>query len=107
MTGTTKTELLAKTELQLDGVLDIRRASELKERLHQAIEQSEAVEIDLCQVEKIDLCILQLFCSAHRTASDSNRSLRLIGPLLGPVRNVVAETGLNNLIDCPSNDEEH
>ena len=106
MTKRIKTELLSETELALDGELCIQRVAELKSRLQQAIEQSEAVVVDLCRVEKIDLCVLQLFCSAHHTATDLNRSLRLLGPLLDSVKSAVADAGLSGLIECAASDND-
>ena len=106
MTKKISIELLPKTELLLDGELSIQRVAELKERLQQAIEQSKAVDVDLTQVERIDLCVLQLFCSAHHTTTNSGRCLRLLGPLPDSVRSTVADAGLSDLIDYAEGNNE-
>lgn len=100
-----KTELPAETKLALAGEICIRRIGELKDRLQQAIAQSAAVRVDLSRVEKIDLCALQLFCSAHRTAVEANCSLRLLEPLPDSVREVVAEAGLASCPNCVGDDK--
>ena len=63
--------------LCLEGELTVSNAVVLRERLLEALGQSDQVEIDLAGVTAVDLAGLQLLCSAHRTAVAQGKILTL------------------------------
>jgi ABC-type transporter Mla MlaB component len=77
----TKKDTVPRTkvkELILKGQLTIQRVFELKESLEKALKQVDTLMINLAEVEEIDLACLQMLCSAHRTATNLNKTLSLL-----------------------------
>jgi len=64
-------EVLLRGELNVNHVLGIR------ETLLRAIEAHQVTQVRLQGVVDIDAAFLQLLCSAHRSAVDAGRELRL------------------------------
>jgi anti-anti-sigma factor len=65
-------------ELAFDGELTIQKVADLKEQLIAALDAQEGLIVNLKDVSKADLTILQLFCSAHRTAQKAGKFFKLI-----------------------------
>lgn len=63
--------------LAIAGEVGIEFASELKSGLLDALQTVTSLEVDLAEVTSAGLCCLQLFCSAHRAAVQSGKSLAL------------------------------
>lgn len=61
--------------LAMGGALTIEDAAELKIAIVDALGATSRLVLDLAQVATADLCCLQLFCSAHRTAERSGKIL--------------------------------
>lgn len=71
-------ELSGETGILAVGeALTIEDAAELKTAIADAFAATIHLYIDLSQVKEIDLCCLQLFCSAHRTAVSAGKTLAL------------------------------
>lgn len=64
--------------LSLTGALTIEHGAELKASLSGALEAASHLAFDLSGVESADICSLQLFCSAHRTAVKAGKTLELV-----------------------------
>jgi anti-anti-sigma regulatory factor len=79
--------------LVLEGDLTIINAAELKRILLEAIDNSTHVELDLEHVTDIDLSCIQLFCSAHRTSLDLNRTVSIGSGHPEVIREAVKEAG--------------
>ncbi len=61
--------------LKLRGVLSISEAGEIRDALIKEISENEHPEIDLGEVEEIDAGILQLLCSAIKSAESEGKEL--------------------------------
>jgi len=61
----------------LEGDLTVSNTAAFRQRLLEALGQSDQVEIDLDGVSAVDLAGLQLLCSAHRTAVAQGKTLTL------------------------------
>ncbi|OQX27007.1 MAG: hypothetical protein BWK80_07600 [Desulfobacteraceae bacterium IS3] len=63
--------------LTLDGELTIACAEELRAMLISALENAGSVHVRFKNINDVDLSCLQIFCSAHRSAIDMNKSLTI------------------------------
>jgi anti-anti-sigma factor len=63
--------------LSLTGALSIENGAELKTAISEALEAAENIVFDLAGVASADICCMQLFCAAHRTAVQSGKTLAL------------------------------
>ena len=79
-------------ELIFDGDLTIQRVAELKTRLVAALDDSDGLVIDLKDAGRADLSVLQLLCSAHRTARGVGKFVKL-SMLSEAVDNAVTTAG--------------
>jgi len=79
--------------LTIEGAMTVQRAAELKALLVDALAKTDRIAIDLSRVTEVDLCGLQLLCSAQRTASRSRQRLALAGPAPDAFRRAADETG--------------
>lgn len=85
--------------LTAGGSLTIEHAEELKAVIVEALASSAHLVVDLSAAEAIDLCCLQLLCSAHRTAVKDGKSIVLANT--GEVfADVVRETGYLRHVGC-------
>lgn len=64
--------------LKLSGDVTIQHIQDVKVSVLEGFEACHTLVLDLAGVEAIDLPALQLFCSAHRTAATSGKTLRLL-----------------------------
>ncbi len=90
--------------LTIEGALTVQRAAELKAMLVDALAQADRVAIDLSRVTDVDLCGLQLLCSAQRTASQSRKCLAPAGPAPDVFRRAAAEAGVCVRSGCGAED---
>lgn len=71
-------ETSGETEiLKLSGELTIQFAAKLHQVLLKVINHAKAIYIKLENVIDVDISCMQLLCSAHKTALESNKSLTL------------------------------
>jgi len=92
--------------LTIEGAMTVQRVVELKAVLVDALAKSARVAIDLSRVTEVDLCGLQLLCSAQRTAFRSRKRLTLAGPTPDVVRRAVDEAGGCVRTGCGAEDPE-
>ncbi|HEY9011585.1 MAG TPA: STAS domain-containing protein [Devosia sp.] len=71
----------------------IKTVAELRDRLTAAITENERVVISAEGAAGIDLSVLQLLASAHRTASTAGKSLSLAAPATGALQQALAKAG--------------
>lgn len=74
-------ELSGETaNLALSESLSIEDAAQLKDAVSETLSSATHLSIDLSGVTSIDLCCLQVLCSAHRTAVAEGKNLALLNP---------------------------
>ena len=89
--------------LSLEGELTIKRATEIRELLLESLSRSQRVEVELGEVTDVDLSYLQLMCSAHRSASESGKSLILINQDVLLFTETKDTAGFTNGKECKHN----
>lgn len=85
--------------LVLSESLTIEDAAGLKEAVGDALTASTRLTVDLSSVDAIDLCCLQVLCSAHRTAVSRDKTLTILNPCDG-FRETIRETGYLRHVGC-------
>jgi anti-anti-sigma factor len=80
--------------LSAEGALSIQDASALRECLLEALSSAESLLIDLSGVQSVDLPCLQIFCSAHKTYSQAQKGIRIVGDLKEGVLRSIASVGI-------------
>ncbi|MBF0213264.1 MAG: STAS domain-containing protein [Magnetococcales bacterium] len=83
--------------LSLTGDLTIRNAAEFKEAVANAMDQTQQLELNLSEVERIDLTTLQILCAAHRTMLKKGRTLTISGAIPPALRETMQQAGF---VDC-------
>lgn len=68
-----------EVQLTLQGCLTVNDAATLHNRLVEAVQQSQAITLDLSSVEKIDLACLQLLYATRKSSQNSSKSFYLAG----------------------------
>ncbi len=86
--------------LVLEGELIIDHAEELRRFFVEALESAGHLVLNIENVRKVDLFGLQVLCSAHRSARQANRELRLFGRQPEAFRNAVQQSGFGNHARC-------
>lgn len=87
-----------RASLPIDGEMTIYRAAELKDILLAALAATQALDIELAQVEEIDTTGVQLLLLAQREAARAGKALRLVGHS-APVREAFAMLGFDEQLD--------
>jgi ABC-type transporter Mla MlaB component len=87
-------------ELVLKGDLILDRAAALKAEMQASLESAEQLQINLTETSAVDLSFLQLLCSAHRSAVQSNKSLRLTGQIPEDFYRKLQESGFGRHVGC-------
>ncbi len=90
--------------LTIEGPMTVQRAVELKAVLVDALARSDRLLIDLSRVTEVDLCGLQLLCSAQRTAPQSGKRLAIAGTVPNAFRGAAAEAGVCVRSGCGTDD---
>lgn len=70
--------MTAAAALRIEGEMSIYRASELKQMLLTALQQSDTLEIDLSAVTELDTAGVQLLVLAKKTAQARHCNLQLV-----------------------------
>ncbi len=83
----------------LRGDLTIQRAGELKAILLNHLNGGK-ITLDLTDSVSIDVAILQLLCSAHRTAQNRGGDVLLATPLPPLLREAAAAAGFVRHMEC-------
>jgi len=80
--------------LQLEGVIDIAAAEDLKAALFEAIKAAKAIHISAEAVSELDVCAYQLLWAAEREARRSGCEFAFTGRLPEAVERALASAGL-------------
>ncbi|MBF0270700.1 MAG: STAS domain-containing protein [Magnetococcales bacterium] len=79
--------------LSLTGDLTIRNAADFKEAMANAMYQSNHLELNMSEVERVDLTTLQILCAAQRTLLKKGNTLTISGTLPSALRETVQQAG--------------
>lgn len=86
--------------LEWAGDLTIRRVAELKAQVQGALQSATNISIVLAADAEADMTVLQLLCSAHRTASRQGKVLTLAGEFPEQFKMVLNLAGFSRHIGC-------
>jgi anti-anti-sigma regulatory factor len=92
-------------QIAFQGRCTVEQMQELSGQLAEAIERSEQVVLDLTAVQACDVSLLQLLCSAGKTASRKGKKLVLHQPVPESIRSLSIESGFKQacqLCSCTS-----
>ncbi|PLX94843.1 MAG: anti-sigma factor antagonist [Desulfuromonas sp.] len=89
-----------KGELVWSGELTVQRVSALKEELQQALSQLDRIEVDLATATQVDISVLQLLCSGHRSAVSLHKVLKLAGTETALLKSVLLDAGFSRHTGC-------
>ncbi len=92
--ATKKGTLIFRGGLTIDRVADARRQTV------QAISEVQDLFIDVEQATQVDLSFIQLFCSAHRSATAQSRSLVLTGAANQALQKALQSNGCSRMAGC-------
>ena len=87
-------------KLTLEGDLTIGRIRNIHDDLRHSLEKVQHLDIDISGGEETDLSFLQLLCSAHRTAAQTNKTLALTGDIPDVFRQAVEDNGYGGSGSC-------
>jgi anti-anti-sigma regulatory factor len=79
----------------LEGEINIRCASELKDLLLQALALEGSLHVDLSATTEVDITTLQLLWAAQREASATGKEFLLTGPISDIIAAVMDRSGLH------------
>lgn len=86
--------------LQWSGDLTIRRITELKKQVQQALETASHVTIVIAADAECDTTLMQLLCAAHRTASRQDKTLQIGGDISLQFKKIMNLAGFSRHIGC-------
>ena len=75
------------------GAATIRHAEDIAERLKQALESSDHVEVDCTGVTEVDFTFMQLLLAARKSAETGGKTLSLSAPASGALLEAVTICG--------------
>ena len=96
-----------KIVLTLSGELTLPYAAELKTVLLDAVGKGKPVTVAFKAVEDADLSLLQILCSAHRTALSTEKPFTVEGAFPDPVKEIMTVGGLTRHRGCALSKNEH
>jgi anti-anti-sigma factor len=85
--------------LAISGTLAIETTEAMKAGIVEAITAADKIMLDLSGVTSLDLCAMQLLCSAHRTATVLGKNLSLISVSEGFSRDM-RRAGYSRHVSC-------
>lgn len=88
------------TTVTLSGELTIYRSAEIKSLLMAALAENDAVRVVLQDVSDMDFMVLQLICSAHRSAAAEKKSLILEHGKIAVFHETVSRAGFKRRNGC-------
>lgn len=86
--------------IKLTGNWTIERACELKQLLLKSLSDERHVMVDLGGVAEVDLSLLQLLCSAHRTFLGQNKQFSLKDNKPEAFKEFVRNAGYARTLGC-------
>ena len=81
-------------KVALAGSYTVERASELKDQLLEALNGSDAVDLDISGLTGGDLAMLQVLCSAQKTCAARGKAIRPSQPLQERLGELIQSSGL-------------
>jgi anti-anti-sigma regulatory factor len=106
MAKTAKTNKKTSKDLILSGSLTLRAASDIRQQILSALDENETVKLLLQEVEEVDLSFVQIFCAAHRSAIQKEKSLLVQSDLPEVFTKIIKEAGLQGHIGCSADGQE-
>ncbi len=102
-----KESSMDQIKLTLSGELTIAHAVELKAAIREALDMTARVIVDLRSATGMDLSVLQLLCSAHRSAIGSGKRFELKGEDVPPLPEIRRAAGFARHRGCDFNPNEN
>ena len=93
-------------EVVLSGSLSLRSAAEIRNQLLIALDEADTVNILLQDVEDVDLSLIQILCSAHRSAHARGKSFVMPESLPDMFVQIVEDAGFQGHIGCSDSGAE-
>jgi anti-anti-sigma regulatory factor len=82
-----------KESVVMEGALTVSRVAGLRDELLTVLKAADHIDLDLRRVTEIDLSMLQLFCSAHKTAVTEDKVLVMIDSSTEVAKNTAGLNG--------------
>ena len=93
-------------QLIFQGELTISHVAQLRDELLMALNTASNLEMDMQGVTEIDTSVLQLFCSAHKSALKMEKRLELIDSPMEVAKNSAGLNGFLRHEGCIVDDNE-
>ena len=93
-------------DVLLSGSLSLGSAAEIRNQLLIALDEADTVNIMLQDVEDIDLSLIQILCSAHRSAHARGKSFIMPESLPDMFTQVIEDAGFKGHIGCSNSGAE-
>ncbi len=87
-------------EFIMSGALTIDNAAAIRARLIDIFKKTDRIAVSINEESEIDVSFLQLLCSAHRTAMESEKSFVLDGAKSKSLIHVAEEAGYARKTGC-------
>ncbi|RQD78713.1 STAS domain-containing protein [Desulfonatronospira sp. MSAO_Bac3] len=71
--------------LKLTGDCSVQNATEVLQLFSQALETAQSLALDLSEVEKSDISLMQIICAAHQSFAAREKGIKLAGLPSEPV----------------------
>lgn len=84
----------------LNGELTLPQAKELKKTFLKALREADDISIVLDHIQDVDLSLLQLFCSLHRSATHQKKHIKLEGNVPQALKDAVDAAGFTRYAGC-------
>jgi ABC-type transporter Mla MlaB component len=106
MANSTKKKQPRSTKVVISGDATVATAAKWKRDVSAALAAATDVEIVLQDITSADVTLLQLLCSAHRTAADQNKNLTMTGGKKDPVARLLRNAGFLRHLGCLEQDRK-
>jgi len=95
-----KAKKTTTTNLVISGEATVAAVKKLKASMEKALRSAESVHVELERISSVDVSLLQLLCSAHRTAARAGKTLTIVGVEREPVAGLLRQAGFLRHIGC-------
>lgn len=89
-----------KLRVVLNGELTLPQAEELKKAFLKALGETDDITLVFDHVQNVDLSLLQLFCSLHRSATQQRKHVKLEGTAPQALKDAVDASGFSRHAGC-------
>lgn len=87
-------------KLTFEGEITLREVSAMADDFREALKEAEHLMINLEGTTDIDLSVLQLLCSVHRSLAEKGKQLEIDGTIPGTISRKVVEAGFHRHLGC-------